>query len=60
MSERAPIFVDTNVFMYAVGGEHPLRRKARDELFRAVENGKWTARDPRSLGSGAFSMRKDD
>jgi pimeloyl-ACP methyl ester carboxylesterase len=29
-------------------------------FFRAVENGKWTARDPRSLGSGAFSMRKDD
>lgn len=23
------IFVDTNVFMYAVGGDHPLRREAR-------------------------------
>jgi len=25
----------------------------------AVENGKWTARDPRSLGSGPFPVRKD-
>lgn len=24
------IFVDTNVLMYAVGGEHPLRSRARD------------------------------
>jgi len=30
-------FVDTNVFMYAVGGPHPLRAKARAWLFRAVE-----------------------
>jgi hypothetical protein len=34
------IFVDTNVFMYAVGGEHPLRREARsffeDTLRRRV------------------------
>ncbi len=34
------IFVDTNVFMYAVGGEHPLRREARsffeDTLERRV------------------------
>jgi pimeloyl-ACP methyl ester carboxylesterase len=29
-------------------------------FFHAVENGKWTARDPRSLGSGAFSMRDKD
>ena len=31
------IFVDTNVFMYAVGGAHPLRAEARDLLFEAVE-----------------------
>lgn len=31
------IFVDTNVFMYAVGGPHPLRGKARAFLFDAVE-----------------------
>lgn len=30
-------FVDTNVFMYAVGGDHPLRSKARAALFQAVE-----------------------
>ncbi len=28
------IFVDTNVFMYAVGKEHPRREQAR-EFFRA-------------------------
>ncbi len=28
-------FVDTNVVMYAVGGSHPLREKAR-EVFRAA------------------------
>lgn len=32
-------FVDTNVFMYAVGGEHPLRERARRMLFDAVERG---------------------
>lgn len=32
------IFVDTNVFMYAVGGPHPLRGKARAFLFEAVEH----------------------
>lgn len=32
-------FVDTNVFMYAVGGEHPLRHEARSRLFGAVERG---------------------
>jgi uncharacterized protein len=32
-------FVDTNVFMYAVGGPHPLRDKARGLLFAAVETG---------------------
>ena len=30
-------FVDTNVFMYAVGGPHPLRAEARALLFDAVE-----------------------
>ena len=29
------IFVDTNVFMYAVGGPHPLRDPARDILLEA-------------------------
>lgn len=33
------IFVDTNVFMHAVGGPHPLRDKARGLLFAAVEGG---------------------
>lgn len=32
-------FVDTSVFMYAVGGEHPLRERARRMLFDAVESG---------------------
>lgn len=32
-------FVDTNVFMYAVGREHPLREEARARLFAAVERG---------------------
>ena len=32
-------FVDTNVFMYAVGGEHPLRDQSRARLFDAVERG---------------------
>jgi len=27
------IFVDTNVFMYAVGREHPLRQDAQDFSF---------------------------
>lgn len=31
------IFVDTNVFMYAVGGRHPLRAVAREELRAHVE-----------------------
>jgi predicted nucleic acid-binding protein len=31
------IFVDTNVFMYAVGGAHPLRSVARDALSRHVQ-----------------------
>lgn len=30
------IFVDTNVFMYAVGGAHPLRSVARETLTRYV------------------------
>ena len=29
------IFIDTNVFMYAVGGEHHLREEARDFFIRA-------------------------
>jgi predicted nucleic acid-binding protein len=33
------IFVDTNVFMYAVGRSHPLRGEARAQLFAAVEAG---------------------
>jgi predicted nucleic acid-binding protein len=33
------IFVDTNVFMYAVGRSHPLRSEARAQLFEAVETG---------------------
>ena len=32
-------FIDTNVFMYAVGGPHPLRERARGLLFGAVEEG---------------------
>lgn len=30
-------FVDTNVLMYAVGGEHPLRREARSFFEAALE-----------------------
>jgi predicted nucleic acid-binding protein len=33
------IFVDTNVFMYAVGRSHPLRAEARAQLLAAVEDG---------------------
>lgn len=33
------IFVDTNVLMYAVGGEHPLRREARAFFQTALERG---------------------
>lgn len=32
------IFVDTNVFMYAVGRDHPLRTPARDFFERSVEH----------------------
>lgn len=32
------IYVDTNVFMYAVGRAHPLRQPARDFLERSVES----------------------
>jgi hypothetical protein len=31
------IFIDTNVIMYAVGGEHPLRAEARSFLEGALE-----------------------
>ena len=34
------IFVDTNVLMYAVGREHPLREEARTFLLSAQETGK--------------------
>lgn len=33
-------FVDTNVFMYAVGGEHPLKPKARTFFREALEGGR--------------------
>jgi len=33
------IFVDTNVFMYAVGKEHPLREEARRFFISALESG---------------------
>jgi predicted nucleic acid-binding protein len=32
-------FVDTNVFMYAVGGEHPLRSEARDFFKASLREG---------------------
>jgi hypothetical protein len=33
------IFVDTNVFMYAVGGPHPLRAECRRFLLRCQAEG---------------------
>lgn len=33
------VFVDTNVLMYAVGGEHPLRSEAREFFRRSVRDG---------------------
>jgi predicted nucleic acid-binding protein len=33
------IFVDTNVFMYAVGGEHPLRERAQTFFLDAIKDG---------------------
>ena len=33
------IFVDTNVFMYAVGREHPLRAEARAFFLEAAKSG---------------------
>jgi uncharacterized protein len=33
------IFIDTNVFMYAVGREHPLRSEARTFFLDSVESG---------------------
>lgn len=33
------IFVDTNVLMYAVGGEHPLREEAREFFREALDGG---------------------
>lgn len=32
------IFVDTNVFMYAVGRSHPLQSEARDFFAEAADN----------------------
>ncbi len=32
------IFVDTNVFMYAVGREHPLREPARSFFFESLDS----------------------
>ena len=32
------IFVDTNVFMYAVGRPHPLQRNARDFFSKALDD----------------------
>jgi predicted nucleic acid-binding protein len=37
------IFVDTNVFMYAVGREHPLKREARAALMNPRERGETLA-----------------
>lgn len=34
------IFVDTNVFMYAVGGSHPLREEARRLLVETAQEGR--------------------
>ena len=34
------IFVDSNVFIYAVGRSHPLRREAQDLFIESSENGK--------------------
>ncbi len=36
---RPVIFVDTNVLMYAVGREHPLREEAREFFVSALESG---------------------
>ena len=33
------IFVDTNVFMYAVGGKHPLRKPAQQFFERSLSRG---------------------
>lgn len=33
------IFVDTNVFMYAVGRKHPLRQEARDFFLQSLRQG---------------------
>jgi uncharacterized protein len=34
------IFVDTNVIMYAVGGEHPLRERARAFFEESLVDGR--------------------
>jgi predicted nucleic acid-binding protein len=33
------VFLDANILMYAVGGEHPLRAPCRTALARAVQDG---------------------
>ena len=33
------IFVDTNVFMYAVGRDHPLKSEARSFFLKSLESG---------------------
>ena len=45
------IFVDTNVWMYAVGRDHPLRSEARDFLAASLENG-------RELGASAEVLQE--
>ncbi len=39
MAEGGTVFVDTNVFMYAVGRTHPLREAARSTFLDAIETG---------------------
>lgn len=36
MSDKAPVFVDTAILMYAGGAEHPLRRPCRELLERVA------------------------
>jgi predicted nucleic acid-binding protein len=43
------IYVDTNVFMYAVGRDHPLRGEARRFFFEALEAGETLATSAETL-----------
>jgi predicted nucleic acid-binding protein len=36
--ELSQVFVDTNVFMYAVGRPHPLQAEARNLFYQALDN----------------------